>query len=160
MTLAMKRAGLAAVVAAVIGAGACNKNAPVDDALKADLAAAGGNASDLQLAGAAAKPQVVVSAIEGGPTSAPAKAAPTKVAKPSAKPVTHVAPRKQTPAPTPTVRAEEPAPAPVEKAPAMEAPAPAPAPIAAPAPAPAPREDHRVYKTEGEIFRQMPWIRP
>jgi hypothetical protein len=28
------------------------------------------------------------------------------------------------------------------------------------APAPAPREDKRVYKTEAEIFRQMPWIKP
>ncbi len=158
MTLAMKRAGLVAAVAALIGAGACSntKNEPVDDALKADLAAAGGSASDLQLAGASAKAQVVVSAIEGGPTSAPAKAAPAKVAKPSSKPTTRVAPRKQTPAPAPTIRAE--APAPVEKAPVMEAPAPAPAPVAAPAPAP--REDHRVYKTEAEIFRQMPWIRP
>jgi hypothetical protein len=160
MTIAMKRAGLAAAVAALIGAGACsNKAQPVDASLRADLEAAGGSTSDLQLAPTSAKSQVVVSAIEGGPESAPKKAATKPIPHPSPKPTIHVA-QQRSRAPAPVAKADNAAPAPAQQAPVIEAPAPAEAPAAAPAPAQAPREDHRVYKTEGEIFKQMPWIRP
>lgn len=159
----MKRAGLSIAVAGLTVLGACsNKSQAVDESLKADIAAANGNASpnDLQLAGSSNKSQVVVSAIEGGPESAPKKAAPAKVAKPSPKPVTHVA-KQDAPVPAPQAQAprEEapaPSPAPVQAAPAPQAPEPAPI----QAPVREPQRDGRVYKTEGEIFRQMPWIRP
>lgn len=154
-SIAMKRAGLGVAIAALIGAGACSKKSqPADAGLQADLAAAGGGSnSDLQLAPSASKSQVVVSAIEGGPQSAPAKSAPARIARPSVRPQTRVA-QHQAPAQAPSVQAQDPTPAPVERAAVMQAPAPA------PAPAPAQQRDTRVYKSEGEVFRQMPWIKP
>jgi hypothetical protein len=155
MTFATKRTGLITAVAGLVGLGACsNKSRPMDDALKSDLSAAGGSASAIELAPTGARNQTVVSAIEGGPTAAPKRAAPAKVPQPSRKATARVAQR-EAPAPQ---RAAVPAPqqAPVRAEPVIEAPAPQPA----PAPAPAPQQDKRVYKTEAEIFRQMPWIKP
>jgi hypothetical protein len=157
MNAFIKRTGLVSAVVALAAVSACSeKAAEIDPSLKADLAAVGGGGtSDLELAPGSVGSTMVVSAIEGGPKATP---------KPAA--------RVQTPRPTP----KKAAPAPVKRAPVVRqptavaeaAPAPAPAPepqqpaIQSPrqAPAQAPREDHRVYKTEAEIFRQMPWIRP
>ena len=142
MTIPIKRAGLLVASAALIGAAACgNKNEPMDSSLKADIQSAAGGG--IELAPTAAKSQMVVSAIEGGPKVAPA---------PAAKKPTPVRSRR------PTVRTAEvqaPAPEPVKEQPVIEAPTPRPAPVQS-----APREDKRVYKTEAEIFRQMPWIKP
>lgn len=154
MTIAMKRTGLIAALGALIATAACsNKTQPVDNGLKADLAAVSGKSanSDLELAPSSAKSQMVVSAIEGGQKAASAPAAPKRAPRPAPKAVTHVA-AQETPAPAPAPRPVETAP--VEQAPVIQAPAPR------PAPQQAPREDHRIYKTEGEIFRQMPWIKP
>jgi hypothetical protein len=156
MSISMKRTGLVSAIVALATVAACSsKQEPkVDASLKADLAAIGGSTSDLQLAPNSAKSSMVVSEIEGGPKSAPVHAAPVRAPRP----VQHQAPRvaaKQPPV-------SEPAPAAVAQAePAPVAPAEQPAAQApAPAPTPAPRQDHRVYKTEAEVFRQMPWIRP
>src|SRR4051812_1374503 len=101
MTIAMKRTGLIAALAALIGAGACsNKTQPVDASLKADLAAAGGSNGDLQLAPSAAKSQMVLSAIEGGPQAAPKRAAPAPTPKPQVRQPARAAVR-QSPAPAP-----------------------------------------------------------
>ncbi|MGE5102653.1 MAG: hypothetical protein ACM3SX_21910, partial [Deltaproteobacteria bacterium] len=146
------RVGLIAAAAALIGAAACNRTAPVvDDGLVRDLAEAG--AGGLELAPTAARPQVVVSPIEAGPTSAPKRAAPKRVPSPSPRPTTRVA-AKQRPAPTPSA-----SPAVTETAPVAEPRVqPSPAPVARPAPAPT--SQGRVYKTEAQVFRDMPWIRP
>ncbi|HEY4131215.1 MAG TPA: hypothetical protein VGM50_11400 [Gemmatimonadaceae bacterium] len=142
-----KRLSLVAASALVIGAAACSSKAPTaDPSLAADLKAAvnSGNPG-----------QVFVSALEGGPQSAPRKAAPKPVYKPTPRAETRVASTPE-PAPAPT-----PAPPPV-----VQQPAPQPTPVeAAPAPVnrPQPVQQQRqqgTYKTEAEIFRQMPWIRP
>ena len=152
MTLRYGRAGLIAGVAALIGAGACSKSGPVvDEGLQRDLAAAAG--SDLELAPTNARSQVVVSAIEGGPATSPT-AAPTRTSRPRtprrvARRTSRVATRQ---APTPSRVA-------TQTAPAAAASNPGPAPVRA-TPAPIGHEEGRVYKTEAEIFRQMPWIRP
>lgn len=150
MTIPMKRAGLIAAGVALMGAAACsNKNEAMDSALKADIQSAAGGG--IELAPTAAKSQVVVSAIEGGPKAAPAPAAKKPTPVKSRKPTVQAA---EVEAPTPA-----PAPEPVQEQPVIEAPMPRPAPVTR-APAQAPREDKRVYKTEAEIFRQMPWIKP
>ncbi len=141
MMISIKRAGLSAGVLALIGAGACSNKAQPDESLKNDLA----------LVSSSNRPQVVVSAIELGQPSAPERSAPKRAPKVAPRPAAHVALKK--------------APAPVQQAPVVEAPTPEPARESAPTPKPAPvqtqaPQDHRVYKTEGEIFRQMPWIRP
>jgi hypothetical protein len=152
MKLRYGRAGLIAGVAALMGAGACSKSGPVvDDGLKRDLAAATG--SDLELAPKNARSQVVVSAIEGGPATSP-KVAPTRTSQVRtprrvARSTARVATRH---APTPSRVV-------TQTAPAAAASRPAPAPVR-PTPAPIGHEEGRVYKTEAEIFRQMPWIRP
>jgi outer membrane biosynthesis protein TonB len=153
-----KRAGLVAAAIALIGAGACGKNSqPVDGSLKADLDAVAGNHSALELAPASAKSQMIVSAIEGGPKASPAPASRQTTPKPTPRPAARVAQRQQ-PAPAPQpVEAEAPAPAPQEAV-IENVPAPRPSPVRAPMPAP--QQDKRVYKTEAEIFRQMPWIKP
>lgn len=154
MHLRYGRASLIAGVAALIGAGACSKSGPVvDEGLKRDLAAATG--SDLELAPKNAGSRVVVSAIEGGPSASP-KAAPTRTSQPRtmrpvAKPSARVTTR---PAPTPSRVVTETAPAPI-----VAQPAPAPA-TSRPTPAAIGHQEGRVYKTEAEIFQQMPWIRP
>jgi hypothetical protein len=144
--------------AALIGAAACNRSRPVaDDGLERDIAAA--TAGGLELAPSSNRAQVVVSPIEAGPTSAPRRASPTRAAP------------KRTPAPAPrttrvaarqTPAVARPVSAPVEaESPPVVAP-----PVAQPSPTPVTRptaqsSPHgRVYKTEGEIFRDMPWIRP
>jgi len=151
-------------IGVTLGAAACSRpgSDPMDAQLKQDLAVVSGGS--IELAPKAAPSQVVVSAIEGGPQAAPARASTVKRAqsKPVTKPVAK-------PAPRPTDRvAEAPAPAPV-RAPVMEVPTqpaaiPAPAPVE---PAPLPKATNKPaqrqsgpYKTEAEIFRQMPWIRP
>lgn len=161
MKLRYGRAGLIAGVAALIGAGACSKDGPVvDDGLTRDLAAATGG-SDLELAPKSARSQVVVSAIEGGPTASPKAAlthtsqrrTPRQVVKPAARVATRAASK---PSRVVSENARESAP---ESAPEPVVAQPAPA-AARPAPAAIGHQQGRVYKTEAEIFQQMPWIRP
>jgi non-specific serine/threonine protein kinase len=138
----------------------------MDAGLQKDLAAVA--PSGLELAPNAAKSQMVVSAIEGGPTSAPAPAAHKPVPKPTPKPATQLASNHaQAPAPAPQPPIAEPLPSrpsPMpERAPTPErAPAPRqaePAPLP-PLPAQAQGQQKGVYKTEGEVFQKMPWIKP
>lgn len=148
----------AAAIAVLLAACGKPNTASMDEGLKQDLAAVGG--SGLELASRSSNQQMVVSAIEGGPTSAPAHASTKKPTAP--KPVVH-----RTERPTQSV-AQLPTPAPVP-APVVTAPAPV---ISSPVePAPLPpaqtstarqpaRRQTGPYKTEAEIFRQMPWIRP
>jgi len=151
MTISYGRVGLIAAIAALIGGTACNRSGPVaDEGLKRDLAAAGGGG--LELAPTASRSQVVVSAIEGGPRSTPTRAAQTRTPTRSPRPTVRVAER-QAPAPAPAPKSVTTDP--VVAPPTVEQ---APAPITRPAPAPA--RQNRVYKTEAEIFRDMPWIRP
>jgi hypothetical protein len=161
MKITHGRVGLIAACAALIGAAACNRDSAAvsDDSLVRDLAAAGaGGASGLELAPVAARPQVVVSAIEAGQASAPKRATPKRAPSPAPHTTPSVA-KQQRPAPTPQpspVVAESPA-APPATEPAQM---PAPTPVTRPVPAQAPAQQNRVYKTEAEIFRNMPWIRP
>lgn len=163
------------VATALFGAAACSSGSkPMDDGLKQDLAAAGGKAADasgLELAPKSATSQLTISAIEGGPTSAPAPAAHKPVPRPSPKPAMHLASNRHQP-----VSAPSPAPVTVEQAPSAPAPEPQPAPepvrepaprASEPAPLPPMASPSRgagrqsgVYKTEGEVFKQMPWIKP
>lgn len=153
MQIAKSRTGLIAACAAFTAAAACNKtnsSQPMTDDLKQDLVAA-----------TSVQPQVVVSAEEAGEPSAPVHATPRHIPKPTTKPAPHLASdHNPAPAPAPTpARIVTQAPAPQPQQPAA-APDPAPA-VAAPAPAPRPAQRQPgVYKSEGEIFRQMPWIRP
>ena len=153
MKLASSRAGVIAACAVLTATAACNKTStsqPMDDGLKNDLVAA-----------TSVQPQVVVSAEEAGETSSPIHAAPRHIPKPTAKPAPHLASdRNPAPAPAPTpakIITQAPTPQPQQPAAAAD---PAPA-AAAPAPAPHPAQQQPgVYKSEGQIFRQMPWIRP
>jgi len=158
-----QRAGLAAASIAMIALAACsNKTQPADASLKADLAAATGaaNASvdgDIQLAPKAQQSQTVVSAIEGGPTSAPKRASvkhtPQPKPQPKPKPQTSVAQLPPAPAPVPQPQVTPPAP--------TEPQATIPAPRPQQLPAQQPQERQRgTYSTEAQIFKQMPWIRP
>ena len=158
MHVSMRRTGLVSAALALAAVAACSnkQESKADASLKADLAAVGGNSNGLQLAPSSAKANVVVSEIEGGPQSAPKRATPTRAPRP----VQHQAPPQVSHEPQVTA----PAPAQVatvEPAPAPQTPAEQPA-IQAPRPtrAPAQQQDRRVYKTEAEVFRQMPWIRP
>lgn len=158
MTRSIKRTGLVSAVVALASVAACNsaKKAEIDPSLKADLAAIGGTSGDLQLAPNSAKSNVVVSEIEGGPKAAPARATVARAPRPTTKqapPKVDITPEVQAPTRS-EVAASEPAPAPVPQPeqPAIQAPR--------PTQAPAQQQDRRVYKTEAEIFRQMPWIRP
>ncbi len=165
MMTSKKRASVALMTIGVtLGAAACSRagSDPMDAQLKQDLAAVSNGS--IELAPKAAQSQVVVSAIEGGPQAAPARASTVKrtQSKPVTKPVAK-------PAPRPAERvAEAPAPAParspVVQSPVQPAPTPSPAPVE---PAPLPRATNKPaprqsgpYKTEAEIFRQMPWLRP
>jgi hypothetical protein len=146
-----RRVGLIAGIATLIGAAACNKSGSVaDDGLRRDLAAAG--ASGLELAPTASRSQVVVSAIEGGSTSAPRRTSLRRAPSPAPRGTARVSAKQ--------ARSPAPAPGSAEAAPVAEpSPAePASAPITRPASAAS--QQHRVYKTEAEIFRDMPWIRP
>ena len=161
-----KRRAFAALmtIGVALGAGACGRagSDPMDAQLKQDLEAVSNGS--IELAPKAAQSQVVVSAIEGGPQAEPAHASTVKhtPSKPVTKPVAK-------PAPRPAERVAEasapaPVPSPVVEIPVQPAPTPSPAPVE-PAPLPkatnkpAPRQSGP-YKTEAEIFRQMPWIRP
>lgn len=151
------RIGIVAAAALLASAAACaNKPQPADAALTADLKAASGG--DMELAPKGNPSQVVVSPLEGGPQSAPKKAAPQRVYKPTPRAETRVASRTEpTPAPAPApqrppvITARAPEPAPIEQAPA---------PVSRPAPVQSQQRQPGTYKTEAEIFRQMPWIRP
>lgn len=157
--ISAKRAGAAALIVAVVSLAACggsNKASALDESLKADLAAAGGHAdASFELAPNSARSLTVVSAIEGGPKASPTRATAARAPQATTRPVKRQTQPKQAVAPTPAPAEarSEPAPAPVETdAPAISAPR--------PAPSAAQQQDRRVYKTEAEIFRQMPWIRP
>jgi hypothetical protein len=142
-----------------MGLAACSgKSQPMDSGLKQDLSAAGG--SGLELAPQSAKSQMVVSAIEGGPTSAPAPAARKPVPKPTPKPnVQLAANRSPAPAPAPQPPVAEPVPSNPQPTaqPATHQSEPPPLP---PAPSQAQGRQKGTYKTEGQIFQQMPWIKP
>ncbi|HEX4684871.1 MAG TPA: hypothetical protein VH277_19285 [Gemmatimonadaceae bacterium] len=156
---------LIAASAGLFGLAACSKTkAPaMDGGLQADLAAATGTAhgasgGDLQLAPSSVRSQVIDA--EDAPTSAPQKASVKRTPKPTPKPAPKLASNdvpQPAPAPAPQVTVTPSAP---EPQPQVQQPAPAPAPVMRPQPAPAQQPDRRVYKTEGEIFKQMPWIRP
>jgi len=168
MRLDRTSARVTVAIAAMVGVAACSNTTskPMDDGLKTDLAAVGGQASSsLELAPSSAKNQVVVSAIEGGPESAPKPAAKKVIPHPTPKPAQRVAAR-QDPAPAPA-----PALPPVQQAPATPAPQPQPAAQPQPQqkaaePPPLPpmpgraRATDRGGATEGQIFQHMPWIRP
>jgi hypothetical protein len=156
-----KRLGLVATGALFIGAAACsNKSPATDESLAAALKAAGGTGSGVELAPRGNPSQMVVSAIEGGPQSAPHKAAPQRVNKPTPRADTRVAAAPEaTPEPSPAPAPV--APQPVQQQAQQPAPVqPAPAPVNRPQPVQAQQAQHGPYKTEAEIFRQMPWIRP
>jgi hypothetical protein len=177
MKIAYRRASLTAAAAALIGVGACsNSGKPMDNGLKQDLAAAGGTAAsgnDLELAPKSASSQMVISASEGGPTVAPARAAHKPIPKPTPKPAARLAANRNQPV-------NAPSPAPVVTEPAPSAPAPQPEPARAPEPQPQARaveppplpsiarpmpnrsqgQQPGVYRTEGEVFKNMPWIKP
>lgn len=144
-----RRVGLIAAGFALMGV-ACGRNSgPMDAALKQDLAAVGGSSVELA---PRAQSQVVISAIEAGPQASPVKA--TRRATPRVP--TRATPERvavaQQPAPpsapTPTVRQET---APVHAA--------EPAPLPPMTRAPSQRQQG-TYKSEAEVFRQMPWIKP
>jgi hypothetical protein len=150
-----KRTSLIATVSALIGVAACGKSGKsMDDGLKQDLAAVGGNG--VELAPRMGKSQVVVSAIEAGPTSEPTRA-PRAVRKPATKTIPSPSARVA----TETHTAPAPAPAQVieQRAPTASPHATEPAPLPAMARQPAQRQSG-TYKSEAEVFRQMPWIKP
>ena len=161
MSILYRRVSFGAAAAAFAGLAACSGGTkPMDDGLKQDLAAT--SSSSLEMAPAGAKPQVVVSAIEAGPQSAPAPAAHKVIPKPTPKPAPRLASNEAKPV-------EAPAPAPQITQPAPSAPAPqaepAPQPTREPPPLPpmpstSQGRQKGVYKTEGQIFQQMPWIKP
>jgi hypothetical protein len=152
MKLMSRRAGTIAALIGLAAAGACNRSPAADTSLQADLKAASGG--DLELASHSANSQLVVSPLEATPSATPQKAAPHRAAAPVSRPAAHVASHR-TPAPHATVQHTP------ERVAAHE-PAAAPAPVGAePAPMPQPAaRQPGVYKSEAEIFRQMPWIRP
>lgn len=135
---------LIAAAAALIGVAACsNKSPQMDESLKQDIAA-------VRMAPSA---QMVVSALEAGESAKPAPVARKRAPQPVNRPAKQVA-SNHTPTPrTPAVAVTPSAPIqqPVEAAPAPSRQA---------APARAEDPHHGPYKTEAEIFRQMPWIRP
>jgi hypothetical protein len=149
-----KRTSLIAAISALIGVAACGKSGgSMDDGLKQDLAAVGGNG--VELAPRMGKSQVVISAIEAGPTSEPTHAD----RKPAAKPILHPSARVA----THTEAAPAPAPAPAQvieqRAPSASPHTAEPAPLPPMARQPAQRQSG-TYKTEADVFRQMPWIKP
>jgi hypothetical protein len=156
------RLGIFAVAATLVAATACGRTAAdTDESLKRDLAAATTSGGDLELAPSGARTQAVISAIEAGPTAAPKRASTAKSITPA--PVRRqTQPRPQKTATAAIEAAAEPAQAP---APGNAEPAPAPAPTVEPPPLPPAAKgpssrQQGTYKTEAEIFRQMPWIRP
>jgi len=137
---------LIAAAAALIGVAACsNKSRPMDESLKQDIAA-------VRMAPSA---QMVVSALEAGESAKPAPAARKRAPQPVNRPAKQVA-QNRTPAPQPRT----PAVAVTPSAPVQQPVEAAPSPSRQAAPARAEDPHHGPYKTEAEIFRQMPWIRP
>ena len=67
MNTSIKRTGLVSAIVALASVAACSnkQESKVDPSLKADLAAIGGSAGDLQLAPSSAKSSVIVSEIAG-----------------------------------------------------------------------------------------------
>lgn len=151
-------ASSAAAIAVLLTACGGSNTASMDEGLKQDLASVG--SSSMELAPKSANQQMVVSAIEGGPTSAPVRASskkptsPKPVVKPPKQPMQSVA---EAAAPSPTPAPVIAAPAPVEASPVEPAPLP---PIQAPVARQSTKRQTGPYKTEAEIFREMPWIRP
>jgi hypothetical protein len=153
------RIGMVAAAALLASAAACsNKSPAADPSLAADLKAATGG--DVELAPQGNPGQVVVSPLEGGPESAPKKVVPQRVLKPSPRATTRVASQAEAaPAPAPEPTPVAPSPAATEPAQVQQAPATAPA-ASRPAPVRTQQRQSGTYKTEAEIFKQMPWIRP
>ena len=150
MTTAFKRARLIAVVSTLIVAAACGSNeGSMDESLKRDLASLAGNS--VELAPRAQSSQLVISPVEAARASAPATAS------------RKVAPKASSRAPSPVASA----PAPEHSAPTQtterrtvtspSAAEPAPLP---PLSRPPTQRQSGTYKTEAEVFRQMPWIKP
>lgn len=147
---ANRRAGLIVAAAMLVAASACNRSSPsVDASLKADLQAAGGDVAN------GVSPQLVISPLEATPTASPTRAAPKRTPQASSKPTIRVADKPAiNPTPAPAA-ATVTAPTPNVSAPTPSEPAPIAQPVRGQA-----QQQRGVYKTEGEIFRQMPWIRP
>jgi hypothetical protein len=147
---------------AVATLGACGKSgAPVDDGLARDLAAV--KSSGLELAPRGGGSQVVVSAIEGGPSAAPARStrAPASSAARHAAPVRRKAvPSVKAPVPAHQAAVATSAPVPAQRATSERAADPAPLPPASSTQNAARERQRGTYSTEAEIFRRMPWIRP
>jgi len=143
------------VLSAVAACGRTDKAVVIDDELKRDLAAVG--SGSVELAPKAGQSQVVVSAIEGGPTSAPERSkTPPKTSQPRPAATKAVSPVERV--------ASAPRPAPVsspatQTSPDVVAPV-EPAPLPPVKPQPVAPQRSGPYKTEAEIFRQMPWIKP
>jgi hypothetical protein len=152
------RLGIFAVAATLVAATACGRNAgDADEGLERDLAAATTSSGDLELAPSAARTQTVISAIEAGPAAAPKRASVAKSATPA--PVRRqTQPRKMETAAIEAAAEPTPAPAPGNAEPAP-APTVEPPPLPPATKGPSSRQQG-TYKTEAEIFRQMPWIRP
>jgi hypothetical protein len=156
-----RRAGTIVALIALASAAACSRSSSptLDSGLQADLKAAAGG--DVELASHSATSQLVISPLEATPSAVPQRA-PHRSPAPASRPATNVA-SERAPAPHVTVHR-----APERVAAEQSAPAPSrsePAPVAQPIPTPAPaaqpaQRQPGVYKTEGEIFKQMPWIRP
>ncbi len=174
MNVSYRRASFLAAAGALMGLAACGKQStPMDDSLKSDLAAVGGTAptsgNGIELAPTSANSQMVVSAIEAGPTSAPAPAVKQIVPRPSPKPAERIASIRNLPVEAPTpAPAQHVFQAPTTVTEPMPARAAAPLPAgkaAEPPPLPPAASNAQgrqagVYKTEAQVFRQMPWIKP
>jgi hypothetical protein len=151
-------APIAAAIAVLLSACGRSNTASMDEGLKQDLAAAGG--SSVELAPKSMSQQLVVSAIEGGPKAAPARASskkattPKPIMKRTQQPTRSVA---QVPTTSPATAPVVAPSAPVEASPVEPAPLP---PIHAPVVRQPTKRQTGPYKTEAEIFREMPWIRP
>ena len=154
MTRLRVAATFAAAIAVLLTACGGSNTASMDDGLKQDLAKVSG--SSMELAPRSANGQVVVSAIEGGLTSTPTRASSHKAAAPRQT-------LRSVQQPTRSV-AQTPSPAPMASSPAPTQVSPAEPPPLPPVQAPVARQQTNgrtgPYKTEAEIFRQMPWIRP
>src|SRR5690242_8177693 len=116
-------ASFAAAIAVLLTACGRSNMASMDEGLKQDLAAIGG--ASMELAPKSANQQMVVSAIEGGPVSAPTRASTQKptaqkpVARKPTRPAQTVA---QLPTPSPAPAPVATRPAPVESSPVEPAP--------------------------------------
>src|SRR5262245_36988824 len=136
--------------AAAMGVAGCSRsNQPMDDALVRDLAAVR----------AAPTAQFEISPTEAGLSPAPKAAA--RTTQPTRRPAKQATaprtpPRTPVPAPAPRAVVVE-APSAPTRTEVIDAP---PTPRPARPSAPAAEARRGPYKTEAEIFRQMPWIRP